>query len=379
MGYNRKKFFDGVKDHIDPSLNQSQVDGLEFLISSFENDPQWKDPRHIAYALATVFHETAGSFQPVVEGYYLAKTNPPDYSGKTKRVKDFQKTLRYYPYFGRGYVQLTWKTNYDKAGRAFGVDLVNKPELALQPNIAFKCLGGMFKGWYGGKLGTYINDKKTDYVQARRCVNILDKAGQIAGYAKSFEKILRSSAAASTAEGKADHPAGAAAGNPPQSGPANTIEPPPIDGNSVEQTVVESPEGTTVATTTTESGTVSLNAPEKDGATAASTKMVIAGVTVPPIIAGVLKAISDAVSQGYVSASEIGSFLMQFLRDNIKWVLVLFGLVIILLIVKKILKQISFWLQMLTHAIPGWNSIEVQPVPVEPKKGWLRRAWEWVL
>lgn len=184
-----------------------------------------------------------------------------------------------------------------------------------------------------------------------------------------------SSAAASTAEGKADHPAGAAAGNPPQSGPANTLDPPPT---VTEQTTVETPKGTSVATTTTESGTVEMTAPPKDGATAASTKMVIAGVTVPPIIAGVLKAISDAVSQGYVSAAEIGSFLMQFLRDNIKWVLVLFGLVIILLIVKKIVKQVTFWLQMLTHAIPGWNSIEVQPVPVEPKKGWLRRAWEWV-
>lgn len=196
MGYEREKFFDGVKERIDPTLDQSQVDGLEFLIGHFESDTIWKDPRHAAYALATIFHETAGSFQPVVEGYYLAKTDPPDYSGKTKRVKDFQKTLRYYPYFGRGYVQLTWKKNYDRAGKALNLDLVNHPELALEPETAFQVLTlGLFRAWFGGRLTTYINATKTDYVGARHCVNGTDKAGLIAGYARSFEHILKDSAA----------------------------------------------------------------------------------------------------------------------------------------------------------------------------------------
>lgn len=254
MRFNRKVFFDGVKERLDPSLTQSQVDGLEFLLSKVENDELWTDIRHIAYMLSTVFHETAGSFQPVVEGYYLAKTNPPDYSGKTKRVKDFQKTLRYYPYFGRGYVQLTWKTNYEKAGKAFGVDLVNKPELALQPDIAFKCLGGMFKGWYGAKLGTYINAEKTDYVNARRCVNILDKAGLIAGYARSFEKILKSSAAKSN---------GDSAKTTSSSDGTNTTgqeipPPPPIETKHTEETEIEKDGETVSAKTTTTSETVTL-------------------------------------------------------------------------------------------------------------------------
>lgn len=196
MRFDRKKFFDGFRLHLDPTIEQEQVDGLEFLLGEFESEPLWKDIRHIAYALATVFHETAGSFQPVVEGYYLAKTEPPDYAGKTKRVRAFQKTLRYYPYFGRGYVQLTWKSNYEKAGKAIGVDLVSDPDKALEPKIAFQALSfGLFRGWYGAKLTTHINANKTDYVNARRSVNVLDKAGLIAGYARQFEKILRASAA----------------------------------------------------------------------------------------------------------------------------------------------------------------------------------------
>lgn len=232
MKFNRKSFFDGVKDRFDPTLNQGQVDGFGFLLGRFENDPQWADVRHIAYALATVWHETAYSMQPVEEGYYL---------GSERRVKAFQKTLRYYPYFGRGYVQLTHKTNYDKAGRAFGADLVNNPGLALDPDIAFKCLGGVFKGWYGGKLTTYVNTTKTDYVNARRCVNVLDKAGLIAGYAKSFEKILRSSAAVSTSDSAStiENPAVTSPAGDPQSKPA--VEPSPISSTATESVTVAAP------------------------------------------------------------------------------------------------------------------------------------------
>lgn len=232
MKFNRKSFFDGVKDRIDPTLNQGQVDGFEFLLRRFELDPQWANVRHIAYALATVWHETAYSLQPVEEGYRLG----------SKARKAFQKTLRYYPYFGRGYVQLTHLRNYAKAGRAFGVDLVNNPKLAFDPEIAFKCLGGMFKGWYGGKLSTYINATKTDYVNARRCVNGLDKAGPIAGYAKSFEKILRSSAAVSPSGSASttEHPAESSPASDPQNKPA--VEPPPISPAATESVTVAAPE-----------------------------------------------------------------------------------------------------------------------------------------
>ena len=41
-----------------------------------------------------------------------------------------------YKYRGRGYIQLTGKENYEKAGRALGLDLVNKPELAENPKNA---------------------------------------------------------------------------------------------------------------------------------------------------------------------------------------------------------------------------------------------------
>lgn len=190
MKFDRKKFFAGFRASIDSTIEQAQVDGLEFLLGQIEKDPHWKDYRHIAYALATVYHETAGSFQPVEEGYYL---------GSKAKVKAFQKTLRYYPYYGRGYVQLTWETkripNYSKASKALGVDFVKHPDLVMKPEYAYQILTlGMHQGWFTGKkLTDYINDVQRDYRNARKIINGLDKAGLIAGYAKEFEDILRTS------------------------------------------------------------------------------------------------------------------------------------------------------------------------------------------
>lgn len=136
-------------------------------------------PSQQAYVLATVEHETAGTFQPIEEG---------DYPGGPKNLKAFQQKLRYYPYFGRGYVQLTWRANYQKYGQLLGVDLVNHPELAKLPNVALFVLVHGFKtgAFTGKKLSDYINNQKSDFVNARRCINGLDKAEHIASLAKKY-------------------------------------------------------------------------------------------------------------------------------------------------------------------------------------------------
>lgn len=188
MKIDRKIFFDGFRDRLDSTIEQEQVDGLEFILGRMEQDPLWKHIPQIAYALATVFHETAGSFQPVEEGYYLGP----------KKAKAHQKTLRYFPFFGRGYVQLTWKKNYQRATRLFGAkysaDYVDSPDLVMREPDSYDVLtNGMHQGWFTTKkLDDYINGTKKDYVGARAIINGKDKAGLIAGYAVSFEKILNS-------------------------------------------------------------------------------------------------------------------------------------------------------------------------------------------
>jgi predicted chitinase len=50
-----------------------------------------------------------------------------------------------YKYRGRGFLQITGKENYEKVGKIIGVDLVNNPDLANDPEIAAKIVPAFFK------------------------------------------------------------------------------------------------------------------------------------------------------------------------------------------------------------------------------------------
>jgi predicted chitinase len=133
----------------------------------------------IAYILATVQHETANTFRPVREGL--------NRSDVWRRYN-----LRYYPYYGRGYVQITWQSNYLKFGSLIGLDLVKSPDLALRADIAlFILLYGMKHGSFtGNSLNKYTRNGVTDFINARRVINGTDQAEQIANLASSWQRQL---------------------------------------------------------------------------------------------------------------------------------------------------------------------------------------------
>jgi len=101
---------------------------------------------------------------------------------------------------GRGYVQLTGRDNYADWSNRLGVDLVGNPSLAEDPDIAVEILvTGMMEGTFtGAGLSRYVNDTRTDFVNARRVVNGTDRASLIAGYAENFQRALDQAPAATT-------------------------------------------------------------------------------------------------------------------------------------------------------------------------------------
>ena len=166
----RAKFFAGIRSL--SRLTQSQVDGFNAVLDAA---PANMPRKQLAYCLATAWHETAGTMQPIEE-YGRGKGRPYGPTG----------------YWGRGYVQLTWDYNYKKAGAELGVDLYGNPKLALDPGIAAKIMfRGMTEGWFTGKkLDDFITAKVVNYRGARRIINGMDRAEQIAAYANLFAAAL---------------------------------------------------------------------------------------------------------------------------------------------------------------------------------------------
>lgn len=99
-------------------------------------------------------------------------------------------------YYGRGYVQPTWWSNYAASGVAIGrgPDLLLDPELVRSAEIAYDLMShGMRTGQgfaNGHRLAQYFSGTLTDYVGARRMVNGQDHAADIAAIATRFEAIL---------------------------------------------------------------------------------------------------------------------------------------------------------------------------------------------
>lgn len=156
-------------------------------------------PEAIQYVLATVKHETNETFKPVREAYWVRNKLVKKYgeeagAARFEKWAKHDKTLgRYYPYYGRGLVQLTWKENYEKMSevltKLYGsrkIDLVANPDWLLNEEISIKVLVyGMKHGTFTGKkLSDYFNKYGSNFIRARKIINGNDKAKRIAALAQ---------------------------------------------------------------------------------------------------------------------------------------------------------------------------------------------------
>jgi putative chitinase len=192
-----KAFFDSLRRGLlGPTLSAEEVKGCEAVLSAMDGAPlTW-----VAYALATAYHETASTMQPIKEyGGPIYFTRMYDVTGaRPERAVKYGNTCAGDgpKYCGRGYVQLTWKSNYARAAKECDVDLVAYPDKAMQPDIAAKIMRrGMEEGWFTGKkFSNYLPSKgratSGQYRNARYIINGSDKAQRIAEHAKKFEDAL---------------------------------------------------------------------------------------------------------------------------------------------------------------------------------------------
>lgn len=171
-------------------LSQDQVDGLAAILDAW---PEGQDARWVAYSLATAYHETGRTMQPVRETF--AKTDAEARLKLKSRAYARADSETGEAYYGRGLVQLTWRINYEEWSAELGVDLVRKPDLALDMGNAARILvGGMMKGTFTGKtLARFFNSMDDDPRNARKIINGTDRAADIAGYHHQFlDALLKS-------------------------------------------------------------------------------------------------------------------------------------------------------------------------------------------
>lgn len=147
------------------------------------------DAGQIAYLLATAEHESGlGAFMGEIWG---PTDDQKKYEGRANLGNN--EPGDGYKFRGRGFVQLTGRTNYTWWTQRLGIDLVANPHLAAEPATAAEiAVLGMKEGRFTGKcLDDYIQGDRLDFVRARRIINGMFRAGLVAASASNFLAALR--------------------------------------------------------------------------------------------------------------------------------------------------------------------------------------------
>lgn len=198
----RRIFFDEVRASLfKGTLQQPQVEGMSAILDYWQARHADDDRRWLAYILATAFHETAYTMQPVRETLAGSDEKAIEILDRAHAAGKLSwvKTVYWLPdedgksWLGRGLVQLTHKRNYEAMSLLTGIDLVAAPDRAMEMAAAVQILvEGMIAGSFTRhRLADHLNGEKDDWVNARRIVNGTDRAEKLGDYGRLFDAALR--------------------------------------------------------------------------------------------------------------------------------------------------------------------------------------------
>ncbi|MEW6738113.1 MAG: hypothetical protein AB1489_42960 [Acidobacteriota bacterium] len=181
MIFDRNKFWEKYTQtlkNLAERIREEEKFHVDSILNLAESDSRLISVTQLAYMMTTARWETDRYTALFERGndQYLSQ-----YQGKGGNTEpgDYKK------YRGTGYVHLTFRDNFRRAGQKLGIDLENNPELAAEPQWAYEIMvRGHLEGWFTGKkLGDFVSadGNKQDYRNARKVINpgelsIADKA-----------------------------------------------------------------------------------------------------------------------------------------------------------------------------------------------------------
>lgn len=191
--FDRKILFDEIRKPLfEGALNSGQVAGIDKDLDYWEENYPDGNLQHLAYILATEYHETKRTMQPIPEGggkerlrrMYDITGDRPDKARELGNVNPGDGAT----YTG-GKVQLTGRSNFRKMGKRLNLPLEDKPELIYDIDVSTAVLFvGMLEGIFTTRSLEKYTDKQgvLDSFNARRVVNGTDRAAAIANIYKIF-------------------------------------------------------------------------------------------------------------------------------------------------------------------------------------------------
>lgn len=164
------QYMDSLVAGVPAKAREAARKNLPFIIQALKNE-DILNGNVLAYALATIEHETASTFEPLGEYSGPFSARRLGYEGGTA-------------FYGRGFIQLTHLRNYRLIGERIGMGdaLAKDPSLASKPDVAARVLAAFFRDNNIANLAS-----KGNFVAARRPVNPDSNGRKIALLALKYE------------------------------------------------------------------------------------------------------------------------------------------------------------------------------------------------
>ncbi|MFH6989807.1 glycoside hydrolase family 19 protein [Flavobacterium collinsii] len=163
----KEKCFDEFCKNGNDQNCKEKMENIELIANFIKFDKRVTNIGVASFFLATVYTETAiKNFSPTKEVKFKGNENQAYW--KPDRITGQE-------YFGRGWIQLTHKENYEKASDSLKVDFLNNPDLALVPKNAYEIMylftiNGLleyYRANLNGNPATNIGIKLTDFIESK--------------------------------------------------------------------------------------------------------------------------------------------------------------------------------------------------------------------